>query len=305
MTDQRRDVETAIGHHVQHRLKITLLGPTHQAIGVVVALFLIARVVTARAVGAGHLKREFLLVEIRAVKLQAGHAHQHDAATGTAHPGRLAHRVIGGRGRGNDNAIHPLAPAQTQPGRHRILTVSGVTHRRAEPLRQHQLGGVRVNRQHSATVGAQQLNSEQTNQAGAGHHEGLTEVRACQPYTLEADTGHHRKRGGLIADRIRNRGTEVPAYPHHIRVGPVGGHPVPRLEIGHPGADGGHDTHIAIAQRQWLGELGAHRVHRGRQAVGGHFLQHHLHFFRLLPGLIQIRGVTEIHQHAFRAGGDQ
>ena len=64
MTRGCRD-QPAVGHHVQHRLEVALLGPAHEADGVVLALVLVGGVVAAGTVGAGHLEGELLVVESR------------------------------------------------------------------------------------------------------------------------------------------------------------------------------------------------------------------------------------------------
>src|SRR5690606_2505939 len=93
MADQRRDIECAACQQVQYRLKIALLRPADEADGVILSLFLVGRIVPARAIGARDLEAEFLLVEIGPVELEAGDADQYDAAALAAHLGRLGDGV--------------------------------------------------------------------------------------------------------------------------------------------------------------------------------------------------------------------
>ena len=68
--------------------------PTYIANRVIVALLLIVGVIAPWAVGARNLEGEFLLKEIRALKLKACHTYENDATALSAHERGLMHGLV-------------------------------------------------------------------------------------------------------------------------------------------------------------------------------------------------------------------
>ena len=122
MGDQRLGAQGAAVQGVEHGLEVALLGPAHKANVVVMALLLIGRVVAARAVGAAHLEGEFLFVKEIATELQAGHAHQHDAAALATDLGCHMNRLTGSSCGGDQHPIHADTIGVLQTPGHRINT---------------------------------------------------------------------------------------------------------------------------------------------------------------------------------------
>src|SRR6202012_746423 len=95
----------ARSYHLQDSLKISLLCPADKWQWVVDTAFLVAIIITTRAIRAGHLEGEFLLIKICPADIQAYNADQNDAATLAAHFCRLCYDLICfGRSR-NDHGI--------------------------------------------------------------------------------------------------------------------------------------------------------------------------------------------------------
>ena len=101
MRHQWRHVQPSVRQQVQHRLEVALLGPAHEADGVVQALRFVTRVIAPRAVGTGDLKAQLLVVEVRPRQFQAHDPDQDDAPALAAHLGGLMHRLIAAGGGGD------------------------------------------------------------------------------------------------------------------------------------------------------------------------------------------------------------
>ena len=110
MRNQRRHIEPAIRHHVEHGLEIALRRPAHEADRIVLPLLFVIRIVSSRSIGTRHLKTQLLLIEIRARQFEPGDADQHDAAALAAHRCCLMHRLAAFGRRGDDDGIG-AAPA--------------------------------------------------------------------------------------------------------------------------------------------------------------------------------------------------
>ena len=260
MRDQRPHVQPPVGHHVEHRLEVALLGPAHEAHRIVETLFLVVRVVAPRPIGAGHLKREFLLVEVRPRQLKTGYTHQHDAPALAAHQRRLVHRLAAlGRGR-DQHRIYAAAARKRIRRSHRIFARGKVHHLGAELPCQRQLIRVVIDAQHAAAVCAQKLHRQQPDQSQSRDHHGLAQRRLRQAYPLQRNRAEHRKGCLLVRHAIRHAGAQIRWHANHFGVLAVGGHAVANGEPWRTGFHLHRHADIAIAQRQRLVELVAHRL---------------------------------------------
>ncbi len=299
--DQGLHVQAPARHQVKHRLEVALLGPADQAERIVAAPGLVLGVVPARAVGARHLERQLLLVEVRPRELQPRDPDQHDAAALAAHQGGLVDRIAA-LGAGGDQHRVQAAPARDALGRRdRILARAEVRRLRAEPAGQGQALGVHVQAQDPAAVASQDLHRHQPDQAQARHRHRLAERRLDQPDPLQGDRAQHGEGGLVVADRIGHAGAQVDRRRDDLGVPAVGGDAVARHEAGDALARRHHPADIAVAERQRLIELVAHRLQRRDQPVGRQLVQHLAHLFGLLARLVDQVRLAEVHQHALGA----
>ena len=111
--NQWLDIESTVGHHVQHCFKIPLCGPADVRIGVVMPTLFVCRVVSAGPVRAGNLEAQFFLVEVVAGEFETSNADKNDAAAFAAHMRSLMDRLIALRGGGDDYTIDSPAPRQS------------------------------------------------------------------------------------------------------------------------------------------------------------------------------------------------
>ena len=82
-------------------------------------------------------------------------------------------------------------------------------------------------------------------------------------------------------------------------------HPVAGDEAGHAGPDLDHRAGVAVAERQRLVELGAHRVQRRPDAVGPGLVEDLADLVGLLARLVDQAALAERDQHALGACRDQ
>ena len=332
MRHQWRHVQPSVRQQVQHRLEVALLGPAHEADGVVQALRFVTRVIAPRAVGTGDLKAQLLVVEVRPRQFQAHDPDQDDAPALAAHLGGLMHRLIAAGGGGDNDRIHPAPAGEGPAHRHRVLTGGQVDGFGAKVARQGQLGRVEVDAQYPAALGAQQLHRQQANQPQTGDHHRLAQGGGDQADALQGDGADDSEGRGLVRHPVGDARAEVDRHCHHLGVLAVGDDPVADGKArftplpprgGGVGGEGGggrrptgihrltiatdprHHPDLAIAQGQGLLQLVAHRGQGRRQAVGPDLVQYLAHLVRLLAGLLQGIGLAEVDQHAFGAGGDQ
>src|SRR5262245_2606355 len=123
MRNEIPSVDPSFRHRIKDRFKVTLLRPPHKTDGVVVASFLVVRVVATGPVRARHLERQLLLVEVVARELQSCYTDQYDASAGAAHLCRVAHRLTAGGGGGYENSVNAATAGDIVGRRHRILNV--------------------------------------------------------------------------------------------------------------------------------------------------------------------------------------
>ncbi len=159
--DQLVDAQGSALERAEHGLEVALLGPAHEAEGVVLPAPLVILVVATGSVGARHLERQLLLVEVGASQVQPHHADQHDPPPlATALRGLMHDLVALGRRRDQ----HTVGTALGGPGPNGgewIAARGEIDRSRAEPLGQPQPSRVGIDRQHLATVRAQQLDRQQ------------------------------------------------------------------------------------------------------------------------------------------------
>ena len=303
--DQRLHVEPSVGQHVQHRLEVALLRPAHETDRIVLALFLVVRVVTAGAVRGRHLEGEFLLEEVVARQLQPGHADQHDAPTLAAHQRGLVHRLAAARGCRDQHRIDTTTAGESFGRLHRVFASREIDHLGTERACQGELGRVQIDPQHPTTVGPQQLHRDLADQAKPGNHDSLAQRRPNQADTLQSDRTDHREGRRLVAHAIGYPGAQVDRHADDLGVLAVGGDAIADSEALDTAPDFQHPAHVAVTQRQRLFELVAHRVECRHQPIGLHLVQHHAYLVRLLAGLFDGVGLAKIHQHAFSTGRDE
>src|SRR5690606_18264801 len=140
-------------------------------------LLLVDGVIATGAVRARNLERQFFLVEVCTIQLKTGHTNQNDASALATHPRSLGHR-IGGLGRSSNNyPIHTLTTTERHSHCNRILPFPRVAGLRTEQASQLQLGLIKINGQHTATLSTQKLNRQQPDQPYSSYNKGLTQGR--------------------------------------------------------------------------------------------------------------------------------
>ena len=168
-----------------------------------------------------------------------------------------------------------------------------------QPLR------IDVDAEHRTAVRAQQLRRQQSDQAQSADHDALAESRRGEPNPLQRDRSHDGERRRIVVDVVGNPRAQVCRDGHDLGVLPVRSDPVAEREAADPGADVEHGTDVAVAQRQRLVELCAHRLVGRGETVGAHLLDDLFHPFRLLAGLVDQVCAPELEQHPLGAGRDQ
>src|SRR5205085_12193602 len=142
--------------------------PPHVTNRVVVALLLVARVVTSRPVRAGDLERQLFLVKILAGALQPGNADEDNAAALAAHQGGLMDWFAAPRGRGDDDRVAAAAAREALRSRDRIVASGDVDRLGAERPCELEPHRVHINTKYPASVCAEQLHGKLTDQPEAG-----------------------------------------------------------------------------------------------------------------------------------------
>lgn len=306
MGGQRPHVDLAGGHEVEDGLEIALLGPAHVGDGVILRLVLVLRIIAAGAVGAGDLEGQFLLVKDGAGQFEPGHAHQHDAPALAAHGGRLHDRLRGLGGGGDEHPVHAATMAERLRRLEGILPPGQVHGLRTKGPGQLALARVKIDAQHPAAIGGQDLHGQKPDQPQPRDHETLPQGRLRQSDTLQGNGPDNGKGRGLVGHRIRNPGAQIGRNGNHLGMVPIADHPVPNLEPRlQTRPDLGDNAHIAIAQGQGRIELGEDGIDGRHEPVGLDLVDDHLDLVGLLPRLLQVIALAEIDEHALGPGGDQ
>ena len=118
--DQRAHIDASRGDEAQELLHIAVLGPAHVGQGIIAPLFLVGRIVAARAVGARHVQLDFLEVHVVPGELHAHCADDADAPAVAAEAEGVLRRRRRFRGGRDDRAIHAASvgePAHRFQGR--------------------------------------------------------------------------------------------------------------------------------------------------------------------------------------------
>ncbi len=123
--------------------------------------------------------------------------------------------------------------------------------------------GIIVDAHHPATLRAQYLHGHQPDKSQARYHDSFTERRLGQAQALEADRTQHGKDGRFIFDVVGDACAQILWHAHNSGMAAIGNYPIARLKLGNSFASLDHDTHVAVAQCQWLVKLAANRVYRG------------------------------------------
>lgn len=306
MGDERAHVDLARGHQIKDRLEIALFGPAHIGERIVPPLVLVTGIIPARPIGTRHLKGQLLFKEDGAGQLQARHAHKHDAATLAAHGRALQHRLRRFGGRRDDHPVHAATMAESICRLDGVFTPGQVHGLRTKGTRQGAFGGVKINAQHLAAIGHQNLNRKQPDKPEARDHEIFAQGRLGQTDALQRNGPDHGEGCGLIGNRIRNARAQIGRNRHHFCMVPIADHPIPNLETrGQRGPDLRDAAHVAVAQGQGGIELGEDGINGRHEAVGLDLVDDHFDLVGLLPGLLQVVALAEVDEHALGSGGDK
>ncbi len=287
MRDQGRHVEPAVGHHVEHGLEISLLGPAHESDRIVLPFLLVRGVVPTWPVRARYLERQLLLVEVVPGQLQTRHANQHDAPALPAHQRGLVHRLVALRRRGDDDGVDATATRETLRAGEGILSCRQVYDFRAEPARERKPAGVHVDTEDAAAVRSQQLDGDLPDQAKAGHDHGLPERRLREPDALQRDRANHCEGGALVGHGVRNLRAQVHGDADDLGVPAVRGDAIAGGQSGGAGPRLEHAADVAISERQQLIQLVPHGLDGGQQSVCLHLLEDHADLVWLLPRFLE------------------
>src|SRR5690606_38946036 len=98
-------LDVPFGNGLQHRFKISLLGPSYKSYRVILSLLLIVFVISARSVGAAYLEGQFLFIKIRPANIKPYYPHQNNTPSLSGHFGGLGNDFIAFIGGGDDDRI--------------------------------------------------------------------------------------------------------------------------------------------------------------------------------------------------------
>ena len=303
--NQRIQLHSPRSHQVQHRFKIALLGPAHQAERIVMPGNLVAAVIPPRSVGARHLEGQFLLVEIRPAQFQTGYPDKHDPAALARHLRCLDHRFVRGGGRCYQDRVHSPSARKRECSRKHLGPVRRLNRFGAELASQFQTAVVQVDAQHAATLRPQHLHGQKPYQAQTDHRHGFSQRGRREPDTLKPDGPQHREGCIVIRHAIRHLGRQILSDSDHLGVVPVRDDPVTGRQSLDRVARLDHGADIAVAQRNRLIQFRANRVDRRGQTVRAHLLKRLAHLVRLLPRLVDPVRLAEFQQHPLGPDRDQ
>ena len=129
-------------------------------------------------------------------------------------------------------------------------------------------------------------------------------VGCDQADALQRDGAEHGEGGRLVVHAVGDAARRGCCGTHTISAClPLETTRSPTAKPSTPAPDLEHDADVAVAQRQRLVELAAHRLERGHQAVGAHLVEHLPDLVGLLARLVEQVGLAEVDQHALLSGG--
>ena len=107
------------------------------------------------------------------------------------------------------------------------------------------------------------MHSHQPDEPQARYGHSFPKRRLRQAQALEADRTQHREHGRFVFDVVRDPHAQIFRHAHNSGMAAIGNYPIARSKLGNSLARLDHRAHIAVAQRQGLVQLAAHRVDRG------------------------------------------
>lgn len=245
------------------------------------------------------------MVEVRPIELEARDADQHDAAALPTHARALRDRIVAaGRGR-NEHAVDSRPAGEGAGHGQRILAPLECHDVGAKLARKLGLGGIRIDAQHAAAIGTQQLHGEKSQKTQTGDDEALAQSGSRQAYALQSDCAEHRKRRFVVRYVIRYARTQIARYCDELCMRAIRHDALPDGEAANVGADLRDPADVAIAERDHLVELAAYGLQSRQNAVGAHLVEHLTDLLGLLPGLVDPPRAPEFNEHAFGSRRDE
>ena len=271
------------------------------------ARLLIGRIVASRAVRHGQPQLELAPVERLAVDRHADHADHDDTALADATDlGGRVDRLVGFRRRRDDDGVGAMSRGEAGDRRGKSLADRDIGAELTGELRS---PVVRIEAEHAAAVGLEQLHGEQADEPEPHHDEPLAQRRRRDPHPLQGDRAERDEARVLVVDAGRDRHRQVLRDRVDLRMvgepGAGAGDAVADRDAGHPAADLDHLAGEAVAERDRRIELGKHLFQCRPDAVALHVAQDAADEIGTRHGLAGERRLGELHELLLGAGADE
>ena len=195
--DQPLHPDIAPGDQLQEGGHVPALGPADVGQGVVDAVSLVGRVVTARAVGTADDQPDFLLEERAAFEIETDVPDDDDAALEAADLNRLAHYLAGARRCTEQHRVGAVSAGE-RGHRSREIRIRQVRALSPQGARQLHPERIQVAGQHAGARGARQLGGDLPHQPQPQHDDLLAELELGQPDALHGDGPQSHETRGVV-----------------------------------------------------------------------------------------------------------
>ena len=296
----------AFGDETEKGLHVALLGPAHVGQRIILSGLLVIGIATSGSVGHGQFQFQFALVERLSINRHADEAHDDDAPF---HAADFRGRVDGLARFGGCRHDHRVGAITAGEARDHLRQRLGHGHVGAEIARERDALAVGVKADDLASVGLQNLNCQQANQAKSHHNDAFAERGRRQSHALQRDGAQRDEARVLVVDFARDRNGEVARHGVEFRVvrdaGAGAGDAVADGQSHGVPTHGEHVADEAITKRDRRIELGENLLQRRLQPVALNIRDHPAHEVGPRHGLADQRGLRQLHQLALRARADQ
>ncbi len=140
------------------------------------------------------------------------------------------HGIVALGGGGDEHAIDPSPFGPCVGFGNGIFSLGEINHLGPKGSGQFTFGGIKVNTQYATAIGAQHLNTEQTNQPKARDHDGLPKRGFQKTDPLKSDGTHNGEGRFLIGNLFRDPTAKVFGDADELCMMPIGHDSVPLLE---------------------------------------------------------------------------
>ncbi len=306
MGDQRARRDPSLLDELQEGLHVPPLGPANIGKWVVVPAFLVSGIVAARSVGHGQPEIQLLAVVLIALEVHSDHADEDDAALGPRDDRRGIDRLVALGRRRDDDRVRSPALGERLGRLDESRVAGGIGAKRAREVA---FRWDRVEAQHLAPVGLEQLHRQLTEEAEAHDHHALAQRGLGLAHALKGDRADRDERRALVVDSLGNRNAEILGNIIVLGVARISrsgaGDPVADLEALHAVSEFDDGSGAAVAEGDGVIELRPHRLDGADDPLALRLVHHLAHQVRARHGLARQARLRKIRQHFFRARADQ